>query len=229
MRKILNSFCRSMLLSVLILCLMSSLSPLPTVHAKSVNDPNIVGSINKNDIAIDSTGNKNNLKLNKRSLKLIKGKKTRITVMNLDSKHIVSYSSSNKNIATVNKQGYIHGLRNGTATVYATVKYRNRTIRKLSCSVTVGPAAVSIVIPKSKVNVTLGKKHYINYIIKASNTVETPTFHTSNRKVATVSNTGVVTTHSVGKATITIKIKNGKSDTCTITVKKRAHKANKKK
>ncbi|MDO5293584.1 MAG: Ig-like domain-containing protein [bacterium] len=152
-------------------------------------------------------------------MKLIKGKKSRLIVSNLNANYVVVYSSANKTIATVDKYGYVSGKKNGSTTITATVKYRTRTVRKLECSVVVGPAAVSIVIPKSKQTINLGTSCYINYIVKPSNTVEVPKFSSSNKKIATVSKTGKVTTHKAGEVTITARISNGKSDTCRLIIK----------
>lgn len=211
---------RVLLLPILIFMLVFSVWPSNIVYSKPKQNSTMGKSLTPNTLPIETLANSNNLKLNMRSVKIVKGKSARITVMHLPSKYKVSYSTSNKNIATVSNTGSVHGKKNGSATIYVTVKYNNRAIRKMTCSVVVGPAAVSVVIPKSKLTVTMGKKASINYIIKASNTVETPKFSSSNKKIATVSNTGRITPRAVGQVTITAKISNGKYDTCKVTVTK---------
>ncbi|MDO5521748.1 MAG: Ig-like domain-containing protein [bacterium] len=218
-QKTIKSFCY-IVLSCLLLSTIFSLGSSSTVYSKSKNTKQSINSPSTRTVSIESYSSSNNIKLNVRNMKLIKGKQKKLTVSNLNANYVVSYASNNKTIATVDKHGYVTGKKNGTTSVVATIKFRNRTVRKLTCSVSVGPAAVSIVIPKSKITLNKGNSCYINYIVKPSNTEEVPIFTSSNKKIATVSPTGKVTTHKIGEVIITAKISNGKSDTCRLIIKK---------
>lgn len=200
----------------------ASMSYTPSSYpSRSAIDPQVIGYPSRTPLDNQANSYSNMLILNMRSVKLVKGTSVRLKVLNLPADYTVSFQSSNTKIASVSSAGKIKGKKKGEATVTATVKQNNRTVRKLTCDVVVGPAAVSIVIPKSKITLTLGKSAYVNYIVKPSNSTEVPIFKSSNKKVAKVSKTGVITTHSVGKATITATISNGKSDELTVIVNKK--------
>ncbi len=174
--------------------------------------------------ASDKTSSAKSMTLNMRSMKLVKGKTMRLKVLNLPSNHSVTYQSSNTKIATVSSNGTVKGIKNGQAVITATIKQKTKTVRKLTCQVVVGPAAVSIVIPKSSITLIVGKSSTISYITKPSNCVEIPVFKSSNKKVATITSTGVIKTHSAGTAKITATIANGKSAQLTVVVKKASSK-----
>ena len=70
------------------------------------------------------------------------GKKKRLKLTGTKEK--VTWSSSNKKIAKVNKKGKIKGIRKGTATI--TAKIGNKT---LTCQVTVKPTSTTKVDPSS--------------------------------------------------------------------------------
>lgn len=220
-----NNFHKSfpcMLITLFVLAYLLDIFGNTTVYAK-VASPDTAHTNNIRKLPIDSqaVNNINNITLNMRSVKLVKGKTVRLKVLNISGDYTVNFQSSNTRIATVSSTGKIKGKKNGEATITVTVKQNNRTVRKLTCDVLVGPAAVSIVIPKSQITLTLGQTGYINYIVKPSNSVEVPVFKSSNKKVATVSRTGVITTHSAGRATITATIENGKYDQVTVIVNKK--------
>lgn len=161
------------------------------------------------------------LKLNYRVCNLIKGRTIKLKVLNLPSNYRVHFSSSNTKVVTVSKTGTMKGIKNGTTTITASIKYGTRTVRRLTCNVEVGPAAFSVIIPRSSLALTVNDKKYLNVIVKPSNTVEKATFKSSNPKVATVTRDGLVKAIAPGETTITASIGNKKYDTCKIRVLKK--------
>lgn len=129
----------------------------------------------------------------------------------------VTWSTSNKNIATVSAKGVVTGKKPGTVTITATSK-ENKKI-KATCKIEVckQPAVTSVRLNKTKVNM-LGEKVTLKATCSPANANQSVTWTTSNKKIATVSDKGVVTPKGYGTCTITAKSKNGKTATCTITI-----------
>lgn len=86
----------------------------------------------------------------------------------------------------------------------------------------VSPYTKNIKLNKKKVKIYEGK----TFTLKASpkkkgNYIKKVVWKSSNKKIATVDNTGVVTTKKPGKCTITAKVPGGKKVKCKVIVKKR--------
>ena len=126
----------------------------------------------------------------------------------------VSYSTSNKKVATVNSKGVITAKAAGTAKI--TVKSGSKKFvvivtvpRTATTAIRNVPSALSL---KKKKSYTLKPK------LNPSNSDEKITYTSSNKKVATVSSKGKITAKGAGTAVITVK--SGKiSFRCTVTVK----------
>lgn len=169
----------------------------------------------------DNFPNSKTLKLNYKVCNLVKGKTIKLKVLNLPTNHRVIFSSSNTKVVTVTKSGGMKGIKNGNATITATIKSGTRTVRRLTCSVEVGPAAFSVIIPRSSLSLSVNDQKYLSVIIKPSNAAEKATFKSSNSKVVTVTKDGLVKAIAPGEATITASIGNKKYDTCKIRVNKK--------
>ena len=137
-----------------------------------------------------------------------------ITVTPVTSKEKVSYSSSNKKVATVSSKGVIKAKKAGTTKI--TVKSGKKKV-----VVTVKVTGVKTTnlsgVPAAK-NVSKGKSFKIKAIATPKNTDEKITFKSSNKKVATVTSKGVVKGLKKGAATITVQ-SGSKKMTCKVTVK----------
>ncbi len=126
----------------------------------------------------------------------------------------VTYTSSNKKVATVSGKGLITAKKSGTAKI--TVKSGKK---KFTVTVKVAKAA-----PKGMTGVPASKslKKKKSFTIKAKLTPAGAeakiTYKSSNTKVATVNSKGKVTAKGPGTAVITVKAGNI-TKTCTITVK----------
>lgn len=157
-------------------------------------------------------------KLNLKKNKLVIGKSFTLRVLNLPESYTVSFKSRNKRIAVVDARGKVTGKKNGTVQIIATVKRKSLILRNLTCNVTVGPSACSIVIPESKITLSVNEKKDLKPIIKPKSSTEVPLFFSSNPSVVRVSSAGIITGVGKGNATITVSIANKKFDTCVVTV-----------
>lgn len=136
----------------------------------------------------------------------------------------VTFSSSDKSVATVSKGGVVLGLSEGTATVTASFKGKTAT-----CKVTVtGEAYTPPTEPEastapttepstSELSASSAKIEKGNLFMLTS-PVKNPQWSSSNKSVATVED-GLVTALSEGTAVITATAE-GKTGTCKITVTK---------
>ena len=118
----------------------------------------------------------------------------------------VTWSSSNKKVATVSQKGKVTAKKAGTVTIKA--KVGKKTYK---CKVTVLKPYIS----DEKLTLTKIAK----YTLKLHG-AKIKSAKSSNEKVATVTKKGVIETRTHGKATITLKDKNGNSYKCKVTVKK---------
>ncbi|WP_236354695.1 Ig-like domain-containing protein [Konateibacter massiliensis] len=143
------------------------------------------------------------VKLSKTKATLIKGQTLTLKVNNTSKK--VTWSSSNKSIAAVNKSGKISAKKAGTATITAKVSGK-----KYTCKITVEQPKIS----QSTLSVEKGK----TATLSVTGNTQKVKWSTSNKAIATVSSKGVVTGKKLGKAKITATV-SGKKYTCTVTVK----------
>ena len=151
--------------------------------------------------------------LDKKSVTLLKGKKKTLTATRnpLTATEKITWSSSDKKVATVDKNGKVTAKGSGKATI--TAKTANG--KKASCKITV--PGVTLKTTKATVKV---KK---TTTIKVKSTVvkgdKVKSYKVSNKKVAKVSSKGVVTGVKKGKAVITVTMKSGATAKFNVTVK----------
>ena len=161
--------------------------------------------------------------LNRTSLTLEKGKENTLTVSFIPSNATnqkVSWSSNNTAVATVDRNGKVKGIANGTAVITATSMDGNK---KATCTVTVKTASVavtSVSLNKTSLSLLKGKESTLTATINPSNaTNKGVTWTSNNTKVATVDSKGKIKAVAAGTATITVKTKDGsKTSSCKVTV-----------
>lgn len=137
-----------------------------------------------------------------------------ITVAPVTSKEKVTYSSSNKKVATVSSKGVIKAKKAGTAKI--TVKSGSKKV-VVTVKVTGVKTTKLSGVPATK-KIAKGKSFKIKAAATPKNTDEKITFKSSNKKVATVTSKGVVKGLKKGTATITVQ-SGSKKMTCKVTVK----------
>ncbi|MDY4812840.1 MAG: Ig-like domain-containing protein [Ruminococcus sp.] len=140
-------------------------------------------------------------KLTASSISLKAGDSKVISVVDGKAK---SWSTSNKNVATVNN-GKVTAVGKGTATITATLT----TGEKLTCKVTV---TTSPSLTSTNISLKSGTSKTIKTV---GGTVRSWT--TSNKKVAIVNN-GKITALNKGTATVTATLTTGKKLTCKVMV-----------
>ncbi|MDE7422612.1 MAG: Ig-like domain-containing protein [Lachnospiraceae bacterium] len=133
-------------------------------------------------------------------------------------KQKITYSSSNKKVATVSSKGKIKAVKNGKATI--TIKAKIGNYKNAQVKVTVGTKVSQIKVLRPAMVIYAGSTATIKSEVlpsKASN--KTINYSSSNKKIATVSNTGVVKGLKAGTAQITLAAKDGSGIKTKITVK----------
>jgi uncharacterized protein YjdB len=131
------------------------------------------------------------------------------------AKTTLTWSSSNKKVAMVSKNGVVKALKAGTATI--TVRTANG--KKATCKVTVPKAPTKVAFAQKSYSVKAGKKITLKTKLTPDKAKTTLTWSSSNKKIATVTQKGVVKGIRKGTVTITVKTANGKKATVKVTVK----------
>ena len=157
--------------------------------------------------------------LDKTSLSLTEGDSATLTATvkpdNATNK-TVNWSSSNTSVATVDANGKVTAVKEGSATITAKAGEKSAT-----CSVTVAKkvvAVTSVSLNKTSLSLTEGDTATLTATVKPDNaTNKTVTWSSSNTAVATVDASGKVTAVKEGSATITAKA-GDKTATCAVTV-----------
>lgn len=136
----------------------------------------------------------------------------------------INWTSNNKKVATVDKNGKIKATTNKGVT-YIIAKTKDGSNKSAKLLVVVGPKVQKITLNKSSVTVNRSTKN-ITYRLKKSIKNKNATYkavdwYTSNKNIATVDSNGKVTVRKKGTVTITAKAKDGsnKAAKCKITVK----------
>ena len=154
-------------------------------------------------------------KLNQKSITLNVGKTYILKSSGTRGK--ITWTSSNRSVASVTSRGIVKAVKKGTATI--TARYGKS---KLTCKVTVKQPVTSIKLNKTAVSLQKGKTYALKTVVSPGNANNKAVIWTSsNKKVATVSSKGIVKAVGNGTATITATAKDGskKKASCKVMVK----------
>ena len=133
-----------------------------------------------------------------------------------NAKTILSWSSNNNNVITVDSSGYVIAKNPGTATVTVTTDNG----KSAYCNITIiATKAESISLDKNSIELNKGDSSHLTYTIKPTGVDSNVSWTSNNTNIATVDSNGNVYAKSAGTATITVTTDNGKSDSCKVTVK----------
>lgn len=144
--------------------------------------------------------------INKKALTLTPGKTSTLTITGTKSK--VTWNSSDKSVATVSSSGKITTITPGTATITASVAGK-----EITCKITV------VNINYNSIVLELGGKTGFIKTLKINDTTSKITWSSSNKSVATVSSSGLVTAKGAGTATVTASV-DGIKFTCKVKILK---------
>ena len=166
-----------------------------------------------------------NLTLDKTTLEMTLGDDpvtltTTITPENATEKTLI-WSSSDEKVATVDENGKVSAVAEGTATITVKTKDGEKTA---TCEVTVKTKVVAVTdvtLDKSSLELTEGDSEFLTATVAPDNASnKSVTWESDKTSVATVDENGKVTAIGAGTATITVKTKDGeKTATCEVTVK----------
>ena len=179
-----------------------------------------LGSITKT-VKVKVTAPLKKVTLNKTNVELLPGQTDQLEVSlyptyTSDSKK-VTWTSSNDDVVKVDENGKITAVKDGTATITATVAGKSA---QASVKVLV-PVEGIIILPNSNIELTKGGK--ITLSVKASNAnaeeeLGKITWKSSNPEIATVDQSGNVTAIAGGSTKITATTVGGKSATAEVKV-----------
>ena len=138
------------------------------------------------------------------------------TVLPANAEYTLTWSISDKYVATISQDGLLTGKSVGAADLK--VKADNGVYAMLRVVVS-EPKPASVSVSPSSVTLTEGQSRYLTATVYPSNASQLVTWTSSNANIASVSSSGKVTAVNAGTAIITAKTSNGKSATCTVTCK----------
>ena len=163
------------------------------------------------------------LSLDKTSLTLHGNESQQLTatVLPADASQELTWTSSDESVATVSQSGLVSAVSAGHAVITATTT--DGTDLSASCDVTVLPVqqAESIQLNVTTAGLNEGSTLQLTAtVLPEECDIKTVIWASNNPSVATVDSNGLVTTHSVGTATITAITTDGSnlSTTCTVTL-----------
>lgn len=141
-----------------------------------------------------------------------------ITPADATDKSII-WSSSDKNIATVDSNGEVTALKAGNAEIYAVT---NDGGKKAICRIGIRQLSEGITIEPEEIEIYTGETSQLNATLFPENTSDkTLKWESSNTSIVTVDQTGLIRAIKAGSATISVTSTDGgnHSATCTVTVK----------
>ena len=141
-------------------------------------------------------------------------------VGNEESLNIISWESSDPDVATVDENGNVTAVGAGYAQIKLTSSSQGYNSYVSYCVVVVTQAADSVELNKTAVNVGVGQQYALQATVSPSDAPQEVVWSTSNKKLADVDENGVVTGKKAGIVTVTATTPNGKTATCKIHVKK---------
>lgn len=128
-----------------------------------------------------------------------------VTVQNMAAgDRVVSWTTSNKKVATVSSTGKVTGKKKGKATITAVLA----SGKKLTTTVKVQKGTVktkSIVVNGKTLTLTAKQKYQIVAVRNPLTSQQKLTYSSSSKKIAKVDKKGRITAVKKGKATITVK------------------------
>ena len=179
-----------------------------------LDDSSITKTVPVQDISITKPGT---------PLSLVKGMTYQIEAAVLPenaSDKKISYSSSDKNIATVNEKGLISANSVGVATIM--LKAADGVSKSISVTVTsahVTATGIDVAPGDENISIVKGRTYRLNATVKPDNaTDKNLTYSSDHEDIASVDTNGLITAKKVGTASVTIHAANNITKTVSVTV-----------
>ncbi len=169
----------------------ATIDAMGNITAKKPGTATITAKADQTAATCKVTVRKPAVSLSRRSATLYRTQKVRLSVQST-SKSSPKWKSNKKSVATVDEHGVVTAIKNGSATITASVDGVSR-----SCEITVKKPTVKF--EKNELTLSVGKKKTIKVTVSSGNK---PVFSSSNTCIATVDENGTVTAHEAGKAYI---------------------------
>ena len=157
-----------------------------------------------------------------KTVRVAKGKKVKLktTVKKLKNKK-VKFKSKNPKVARVTAKGIVKGIKNGKTKIVVSSKSNAKIKKTIKVVVYKKPVKK---IKLNKKNISLKKNQEFKLAANVSpkkNVSKVLSYKSSNKKVATITNKGIIRAVAEGSAKITVKATDGskKKATCVVTVK----------
>ncbi len=155
--------------------------------------------------------------LNKTAVNIGVGQKytLKATVTPSDAVQNVKWSTGDKKIATVDANGVVTGKKTGTVMITATT-FDGKTT---TCKVNVKKAPESIMLDKDTLTIKAKSSYTFTKTLSPTNSATSYKWTSSNPDVVRVYSTGKIIAKQSGTSVITVTTHNGKTASCTVTVK----------
>jgi uncharacterized protein YjdB len=178
------------------------------VTAKKSGTATITAKIKNAEASCKVTVNKTQISISKVSASIERGETLQLSTTTTNNS-VVTWKSSKKSIATIDKNGNVTGIKPGETTITATADGSNATCK------------IKVKTPTIKLNKT-SIKLYRGQSAKLSATVSSgvnPTWKTSRESIAVVDGFGTITAIKHGTTKITATV-DGVSKSCEVVVEK---------
>ena len=161
--------------------------------------------------------------LDKTELTLNRGSSTQLilTVLPENFTDTVSWKSGNPSVATVTDDGVVKGIAVGTTTIKVVVGNASA-----SCTVTVSQPVTSISLNETSLELEATESFQLKATVRPTDAQNREvTWSSSDSTIVSVDETGLITAHKKGTATITATAKDGSmvSKDCVVTVPNNAY------
>lgn len=164
------------------------------ITAKKPGTATITATVDKISASCRVTVKKPTVSLSKRSVSLYRNRKVRLTVKST-SNSAPKWKSNKKSVATVEQNGVVTAVKNGSAVITVTVDGVSK-----SCEVTVKKPVVKFA--ESEITMARGETRKVNVTVSSGNK---PVFSSSNTSIASVDEQGNISANDAGKAYIYAK------------------------
>ena len=179
-----------------------------------------------NEFAVYSSIPVTGISLNKQTDSIVSGATDQLTAAVLPlnaSNKVVTWTSTNTSIATVDSTGKVTAVAAGSTSIKAITGDSGYTAA-CNVSVTTPPAASGVSLNKSIDSINIGATDTLIYTVLPAGANQSVTWTSNNTSIATVDSTGKVTAVAVGTAIITVKANDGGfTAACTVTVDPQNH------